>query len=70
MDSPINIELKIIAIGIDSWAPITIGDKIFDAFIERYKKRFTPTPIDKEKPISENKLFLFGISILQDRIFE
>jgi len=54
--------------GIDSWAPITIGDKIFDSFIDRYKKRFTPAPIDKEKPINENKYFLFGISILQNGI--
>ena len=68
MDSPINIELQTIAKGIDNWAPITIGDRIFDAFIHRYKKRFTPTPIDKEKPIKEKKYFFFGTSILQKGI--
>ena len=50
MDSPINIELKIIARGIDSCAPITRGDKILDALTDKYKNKFTPTPIEKAKP--------------------
>ena len=49
-----------IAKGTDNWAPITIGDKIFDAFTDKYKKKFTPTPIEIAKPNSGNKYFLFG----------
>ena len=59
-DSPINRELKIIAIGIDNWAPITIGAKIFDALIDKYKKRFTPAPIEIANPNNGNKYFLLG----------
>ena len=55
-----NIELIIIAIGIDSWAPITIGDKMFDALTDKYKNRFTDIPIEIPKPNSGNKYFLFG----------
>ena len=68
MDSPINIELKIIARGIDSCAPITRGDKILDAFTDKYKNKFTPAPIHKEKPSNGRKYFLFGSSILQKGI--
>ena len=60
MDSPINIELKIIARGIDSWAPITRGDKIFDTFTDKYKNKFTPAPIENAKPSNGSKCFLFG----------
>ena len=35
-----NIELKIIASGIDNWAPITSGDIMLDASTDKYKKRF------------------------------
>ena len=58
--SPINIELIIIAIGIDNWAPITIGDKIFDALTDKYKNRFTEMPIEIPKPNNGNKYLLFG----------
>ena len=57
MDSPINIELQIIAKGIDNWAPITIGDKIVATFTDKYKNKFTPAPIDKEKPSNGSKYF-------------
>ena len=68
MDSPINIELKIIARGIDSCAPITRGDKILDALTDKYKNKFTPAPMHKEKPSNGRKYFLFGSSILQNGI--
>ena len=68
MDSPINIELQIIAKGIDNWAPITIGDKIVATFTDKYKNKFTPTPMHKEKPSNGRKYFLFGSSILQKGI--
>ena len=41
--------LKIIAIGIDSWAAITSGDIMLEALIPKYKNKFTPPPIDNEK---------------------
>ena len=68
MDSPIKIELQIIAKGIDSWAPITIGDKIVETFTDRYKNKFTPAPIESAKPNSGNKYFLFGNFILKNGI--
>ena len=68
MDSPIKIELTTIARGTESWAPITIGDKILEAFTDRYKKKFTPAPIHNENPIKGNKYFLFGSLILQNGI--
>ena len=68
MDSLINIELQTIAKGIDNWAPITIGDKIVAAFTDKYKNKFTPAPIHKEKLNNGNKYFLLGISILQNGI--
>ena len=46
--------------GIDNWAPITIGDKIVATFTDKYKNKFTPTPIEKAKPSKGNKYFLFG----------
>ena len=57
-----------IAKGIDSWAPITIGDKILAAFTDRYKNKFTPAPMDNEKPNNGSKYFFFGNSILQKGI--
>ena len=57
-----------IAIGIDNWAPMTRGDIILDAFTDKYKNRFTPTPIENEKAIRGNKYFLLGILILQKGI--
>ena len=60
-----NIELNIIASGIESWAPITSGEIILDAFTDKYKKRFTPTPIENEKAIRGNRYFLLGMLILQ-----
>ena len=68
MDSPINIELQTIAKGIDNWAPITIGDRIVATFTDRYKNKFTPAPIHKEKPSNGSKYFLFENSILQNGI--
>ena len=68
MDSPINIELQTMAKGIANWAPITIGDKIVATFTDKYKNKFTPAPIDKEKPNNGSKYFLFGSSILQKGI--
>ena len=65
---PINIELKIIASGIDSWAPITSGDIMLDACIDKYKNRLTPTPIESEKAIRGRTYFLFGKTILQKGI--
>ena len=59
--SPINIELTRIASGIDNWAPITNGDIIFEASKDKYKNKFTPTPIAIEKPIKGKKYFLSGI---------
>ena len=55
-----NIELKIIASGIDNWAPITSGEIILDASTDRYKNKFTLTPIENEKPNNGNKYFLLG----------
>ena len=54
-----------IARGIDSWAPITIGDKIVAALTDKYKNKFTPAPIANEKPNNGSKYFLFGILNLQ-----
>ena len=54
--------------GIDSWAPITIGDKMVEAFIDRYKNKLTPAPMDRENPTKDNKYFLFGILTLQNGI--
>ena len=68
MDSSINIELQVIAKGIDNWAPITIGDKIVATFTDKYKNKFTPAPMHKEKPSNGRKYFLFGSSILQNGI--
>ena len=68
MDSRINIELQTIAKGIDSWAPITIGDKIVATFTDKYKNKFTPAPIHNEKPNNGSKYFLFGSSNLQNGI--
>ena len=59
-----NIELKIIASGIDNWAPITSGDIMLDASTDKYKKRFTPTPIHNEKAIKGNRYFFLGIITL------
>tara|TARA_B100000287_G_scaffold266968_1_gene251097 strand:+ start:310 stop:732 length:423 start_codon:yes stop_codon:yes gene_type:complete len=64
--SPRNNELKIIAKGIDSWAPIVIGAKIEAASIDRYKNIFTPAPIHIENPKSGKKYFLGGIFKLQN----
>ena len=68
MDSPINIELQTMAKGIDNWAPITIGDKIVATFTDKYRNKFTPAPMHKEKPSNGSKYFLFGSSILQNGI--
>ena len=60
MDSFINIELTIIASGIDNCAPITKGAIILDEFNDKYKNRFTAVPIEIEKPTNGRKYFLFG----------
>ena len=62
------MELKIIAIGIDSWAAITSGDIMLEEFIPKYKNKFTPTPIDNEKAIKGKIYFLFGMMNLQKGI--
>ena len=62
------MELQIIASGIDSWAPIKIGDKIDAALKDKYKNKFTDAPIAKEKPNKDNKYFLSGILNLQKGI--
>ena len=62
------MELKTIAIGIDSWAAITSGDIILEAFIPRYKNKFTPTPIDNEKANKGKIYFWFGMINLQKGI--
>ena len=46
--------------GTDNWAPITRGDKIFDTFTDKYKNKFTPTPIENEKLNNGSKYFLLG----------
>tara|TARA_B100001769_G_C21664260_1_gene368944 strand:+ start:92 stop:394 length:303 start_codon:yes stop_codon:yes gene_type:complete len=54
--------------GIDSCAPITSGDIMFEILNDKYKNKFTPTPIDNENAIKGKKYFLFGITILQKGI--
>ena len=54
--------------GIDSWAPITKGDIMLEAFSDKYKNKFTPTPIDNEKANKGKIYFLFGKLILQKGI--
>tara|TARA_B100000579_G_scaffold168342_1_gene137038 strand:- start:630 stop:839 length:210 start_codon:yes stop_codon:yes gene_type:complete len=39
---------------------------MLEALIDKYKKKFTPTPIHKEKLIKGNKYFLFTNSNLQN----
>ena len=41
--------MKIIPNGIESCAPIVIGARILEAFIDRYKSKFTATPKQIEK---------------------
>ena len=41
---------------------------MLEAFIDKYKNKFTPTPIEKEKASKGNRYFLFGIMILQKGI--
>ena len=38
---------------------------MLDASTDKYKKRFTPTPIHNEKAIKGNKYFFLGTEILQ-----
>ena len=33
---------------------------MLDTFTDKYKNKFTPTPIENAKPNSGNKYFLFG----------
>ena len=61
-------ELKIIANGIESWAPIVIGANILETSSDTYKKKLTATPIDIEKPIKGIKYFFEGTFILQKGI--
>jgi len=61
-------ELKIIANGIESWAPIVIGANILETSIDTYKKKLTATPIDIEKPTKGRKYFFGGTFILQKGI--
>ena len=63
-----NIELSIIPNGIASGAPIIIGESIVDAYIAKYINIVTPTPIDKEKIMSDLKYFFEGISKFQKGI--
>ena len=63
-----NTELKIIAKGIDNWAPIVTGAKIEAKSKDKYKNIFTPAPMHIEKPRSGRKYFLLGIVILQKGI--
>ena len=64
--SPRKIELAISAKGIASWAPIIIGVTNVALPNERFKKKKTPKPIDKEKPTNGRKYLLFGILNLQN----
>ena len=41
------------------------GDIILDAFTDKYKNKFTHTPIENEKPSKGKIYFLFGKIILQ-----
>ena len=66
--SPRKIELARIAKGIASWAPIIIGAINVASPNERFKKKITPKPIDKENPIKGIKYFLSGILKLQNGI--
>ena len=61
-------ELKIIANGIESWAPKVIGANILETFKDTYKKKFTATPIDIEKPIKGRMYFFDGNFISQKGI--
>ena len=38
---------------------------MLDASTDKYKKRFTPTPIHNEKAIKGNRYFFLGTEILQ-----
>ena len=60
-----KIELARIAKGIASWAPIIIGATNVALPNDRFKKKNTPKPIDKEKPINGRKYLLSGIFNLQ-----
>ena len=62
------IELNIIPNGIASGAPIIIGETMSDSSIAKYINIVTPTPIDKEKIISDLKYFFEGISNFQKGI--
>ena len=64
--SPRKIELARIAKGIASWAPIIIGATNVALPKDRFKKKNTPKPIDKEKPINGRKYLLSRISNLQN----
>ena len=61
-----KIELARIAKGIASWAPIIIGATNVALPNDRFKKKNTPKPIDKEKPINGRKYLLSGILNLQN----
>ena len=59
--SPRKIELARIAKGIASCAPIIMGATNVAFPKDRFKKKITPKPIDKEKLIRGKKYFLLGI---------
>ena len=63
-----SIELNIIPKGIASGAPIIIGETMSDSSMAKYINIVTPTPIDKEKVISDLKYFFGGISNFQKGI--
>ena len=64
--SPRKIELARIAKGIASWAPIIIGATKVALPNDKFKKKNTPKPIDKEKPINGRKYLLSRILSLQN----
>jgi hypothetical protein len=64
--SPRKIELARSANGIASCAPIIIGATNDASSNDKFKKKNTPKPIDKQKPNKGRKYFLSGTLILQN----
>ena len=66
--SPRKIELARTAKGIASCAPIIIGATKVAFPSDKFKKKNTPKPIDKQKPTKGRKYFLSGTLNLQNGI--
>ena len=64
--SPRKTELARSAKGIASCAPIIIGATNFASPNDKFKKKNTPKPMDKQKPSKGRKYFLSGTLNLQN----